>query len=255
MWMMKYEGRREDSSFRHPEELVEMAPQHLQEACRIYGGVNHRGEPNFRIVRVASRFMIAGGEEFHFYDTHGNYQKACPAEMLIPRYGYAATEPEYGLWLLERWHPPEWYYEHNFAGRADDVAYTPDGKATRCVEPIWPEGGYEACWYDLQILQMLVLPIGVSIDAEGLSVAWAIQAVLWAERIAKMNQQEKALEAIQAKEQKERDKTFDENVDSFKDGGHPRLFLEPAVSYSGLNAKEEVWQQNKESYALEPTVP
>jgi hypothetical protein len=246
MWVLTYDGRREDSSFRHPEQLIQPAPPYLQKACRRFGGENHRGQPNFRLVLVSSRYRIAGGHDFTFLDTHGNYQKTCPAEMLIPR--YPAERWEWGLYLLERWQSPEWFYRNGF-GQARDVEWGPQGKAIRCMEPVWPEGGYEACWWDVN--QLFVLPRTVT--AEGTHPrSLSIQQAIWAvRRRAEVTPKMVSTDITETrKAEKERD--IQEGAELIIESGHSDMFLEPTVSMAGAY-KEGPWEK-KESSALEPAI-
>lgn len=236
MWLLTYEGGREDTNFRHPEQLAVMAPKHLQEACVRHGGLNLYGNPNFRLVLVSSRYQIAGGHEFTFLDRHGDYLKTCPAEMLIPR--YAAQPAERDLYLLEKWRSPEWYYNEGFG--VDDVEFNAVGEAVRCMEPVWPEGGYEAVWYEAA--QMAVFPKNISGDHQAL--AWMIRMSLRAEEF----NEKIVLNQVKADRERERRQDIEENTQRFMEKGSPRLFIEPAVSYSGLDAtKEEMWKQSESS--------
>lgn len=238
MWCLTYAGQRLETSSRCPESFTVLAPQHLQDACVRSGGTNWQGKQNFRLVRVCSRYMIAGGHEFVFQDVHGNYQKTCPAEMLVPR--YQAEEVEWGMYLLERWHPPQWFYDNGFAGLPDDVEYNAAGSAIRRVEPIWPEGGYEACWWDAN--QLFVFRRDVSADSGPLNLCWAIRSVLRAEEIKKSL----VLDALKQSKERERNKGVEEAADVFKEKGRSDLFLEPAVSYAGID-KEDLCQNNASS--------
>lgn len=239
MWLRTYDGKRVECSARHPEQLAVLAPQPLLDACRRIGGVSLTGKANFRLALVSSRFMIAGGHEFLFLDAHGNYQKTCPAEMFLPR--YPASPPEWGLYVLERWHPPQWYYEHGF-GR-DTVEWNDEGKAIQSLEPIWSDGGYEACLWDAT--QLFVFPRDVSADGSGLSLQMAIHAVFGRETVTK----EMLRRSMQDEEEKREKKEFDTGVDIHMDKGRAMLFEEPAVSMTEI--KEELWQKS-ELCASEP---
>lgn len=240
MWLMKYDGERVESSARHPEQLTILAPENLQEACVRYGGRNLQGKPRFRLVLMSSRYQIAGGHEFTFLDRHGDYLKTCPTEMLLPR--YVAEPAERELYLLEKWRGPEWYYKEGFGINA--VEFNEYGKAIRSMEPIWPEGGYEAVWYDAA--QMAVWPRDIS--SEHPALAWMIRTSL---RAGEFN---KKLVLDQVKEDRERQRKQDieESTERNMEKGSPMLFLEPAVSYSGLDATQEVmWKQSESSVSAQ----
>lgn len=241
MWILKYDGKRVESSARHPEQLTILAPENLQEACVRIGGRNLQGKPRYRMVLVSSRYQIAGGHEFTFLDKHGNYQKTCPAEMLIPRY---VTEPaERELYLLEKWQSPEWYYKNGF-GADLEIDFSVTGKAIRAMEPVWPEGGYEAVWYEAA--QMAVWPRDVAPDHPAL--AWMIRTSL---RAAEFNK-EAVLSFVKEERERQRQQDIEEATLRNMEKGSPMLFLEPAVSYSGLNAtKEDLWKSEESSVSAQ----
>ena len=246
MWVLAYDGRRVESSARHPEQLAVLAPDSLQEACKRFGGRNFHGDANFRLALVSSRYRIAGGYDFIFRDTHGNHQKTCPAEMFIPR--YPSARGEWGLYVLERWHPPMWYYDNGF-GQQRDVEWSPQGKAIRCMEPVWPRGGYEACWWDIN--QLFVLPRDVAAESTS-PLCLSIEQAIWAVRRRAEVTLGMVSNNITETRKTEKEKDIKEGAELIIDSGHSDMFLEPTVSMSGAY-KEESWER-KESFVSEPAI-
>lgn len=228
MFLLDYEGRWHDSAARNPELLVSLAPQHLQDACLTYGGTrNWFGEPLFRLVHMMSRFQISGGQMITFLDTNGNYQK-CEEhqEVMLPRYHVAAKWHD--TYVLEMWHPPQWYYEHGYGG-AQAVDYSPEGKRFQNMEPVWDDGGFEAIWNGIQhpfCFPRFYPDGGGPLDID--MVKWAVYAVrarlsVEAEQIVKARKASWA-----AKEAKEKGTRLDMINDRI-----PAWPLTPHVSFAG----------------------
>ena len=237
MWMMTYDGGWADTSARHPDQFTVLAPQRLQEKCRAIGGTNHRGEARFRLVVLQSRYMISGGLAVTFLDLHGNYQKQIPAEIFIPR--YQAEEIERELYLLEQWRSPQWYYENGFGDPKVAMEWTVGGKTVRCLEPIWPDGGYEATFYEG--MQMFVFPRNLSPD--NIVLQWAICSVLRAAHCDK----KRVLSGLRDETAKRREKDIEEATEVCLNE-RSNLFIEPAISLAGMRG--DLWKR-KESSVLE----
>ena len=159
--------------------------------------------------------------------------------MLMPR--YQLSREEWGLYLLEEWHPAEWFYEHGF-GLASDVEWSASGKAIRSMEPVWADGSYEAVWHDVN--QTLVLPRDIGADHPVLR--WAIRMAMEA-RYAKMKEVRAALRD-QAKHERQQD--IEEGAEAGLEKSRSAMFLEPTVSFVGIKPKGEMWQ-TKESFVSE----
>lgn len=232
MVVLKYDGGRVETSARHPEQLTVLAPDGLQDACRRFGGANRYGKANFRLVIVQSRFMIAAGPDF--------------TEMLVPR--YAADRAERSLYLLEIWRGPEWYYAKGF-DRPDNVEYNPAGKMIHRIEPIFAEGGYEACLWDES--QMIVfgrdVPLYTGPEDGVLGLAWMIRAVIRAQEV----RAEAQLEAYREEKERQEEKDLDEATELRLEQGRSMMFLEPAVSMVG--AKEELWKSEESCASAQPS--
>ena len=181
--------------------------------------------------------MISGGLEVTFLDLEGNYQKQIPAEVFIPR--YQAEETERDLYLLEQWRSPRWYYENGFGDPKVAVEWTVAGKALRCLEPIWPEGSYEATFYEGT--QMFVFPRNLSPD--NMVLRWAIHSVM---RAAHCDSKQ-VLSGLRDETEKKREKGIEEATEVYLNE-RSNLFIEPAVSFAGV--KGDLCQR-KESFASE----
>lgn len=139
-WVMLEGGECVRGDHNHPEAYTVLAPQHFQDTCIAIGGLNRNKKAMFRVVLALSRKRVAGGEEVYLRDVHGNALSSTECEIFIPRY---AVPKEYRDWyVLEKWLPPEWYAERGWGGDSDFIWV--NGKQIRQLEPIWPEGNYEA---------------------------------------------------------------------------------------------------------------
>lgn len=248
MLLRDYQGVWHESSARHPESFVKLAPEGLQSICHTFGGSrNWHGEPLFRLAVVSSRFQLVGGQQVTIRDSSGNYIKQIPTECFIPRYH---VQPEYhGAYVLEMWHSAQWYWEHGWGAnqtengiietdilrgyRGDHVRqYTDPMRQTLNMEPVWADGGYEAIEKGVgdPFIFPRNYPDGAPLNTE--MIRWAIFVVqlrmgMDADKII-AHRKRKQVE-LEAKERVQRE--------DFMADKRP-AFMEPTVSYSGLSANQ-----------------
>lgn len=94
----------------------------------------------FRLVLCCSRFQLSGGHSVTIRNDNGTITRTTPAEILLPR--YQVPESYWGTYVLETWRSPESLACSNHNSRELDM--TDPANPIRCLEPIWPEGAYEA---------------------------------------------------------------------------------------------------------------
>jgi hypothetical protein len=230
MRLMTYSGLWVEASARHPEAFMELAPPHLQEACRWnpqwsfpLWNTTLYGYPRFRLALLGSRYAISGGPEVAEVDQHGNHKPVQELhEFLMPRY---VVQPEYHeLYLLEMWRPPAWYYENGFGGQLE---YSETGTGFHNLEPVFASGGWEGMEWRLN--QPFAFPRDVPPYGEEPSIEWAMWAVH--KRMEMQALQIAKLERERQSQQKESD--IQEAKLKTRDGRRSNMFLEPAVSMAG----------------------
>lgn len=246
MYILGYDGLWRTASARHPESFTELAPEGLQRICRIFGGTrNWHGEPLFRLAVVSSRYQLVGGQQVTIRDDSGNYIKQIPTECFIPRYH---VKPEYhSAYVLEMWHSAQWYWEHGWGAnqtenakietdiiktfRGDHVRqYTDPLRQTLNMEPVWPDGGYEAIEKGVgdPFIFPRNYPDGAPLNTE--LIQWGIFIVH-----LRMGMDAGKIIAHRKQKQKEQEAKERQQRADFMADKRP-AFMEPTVSYAGISA-------------------
>lgn len=114
-----------------------IAPTSLQLRLTRAGGLNHFGEPNFRVVWGWSRLTWIGGK-WTDTDAHGNVTREIVELREVPKY------LPLDRWHIERWVPPEtygsprqWYAQ---------TVEREDGISIPALGPYPQRGEYEHCF-------------------------------------------------------------------------------------------------------------
>lgn len=228
MRVLTYSGQIAETSYRNPEQFVKLAPPPFQQVCRTFGGIPiGTSKPRFRLALMASRYRLIGGKEVTQLDSNGNVKSRAPEELFIPRY-IGMPEVQHKMYVLEQWHPAEWYMERG-AGRLS-VEYDDAGKGYRNMEPIWCDGAYDGVYWKFG--QPLVLGQDAALDWAGseVSVRWAIWATI------KILEQifDSDLELKREKEEAARVREQDrQHYREIARDHRSRMFIEPAVSMCG----------------------
>lgn len=137
MKLLTYQGQWTETPFRNPESLTVLAPESMQQICRTFGGTHGLTyQPNFRLAICETRFQLAGGQAVN---VNGVMEAT---EVFLPRYAVDAECHEH--YVLEKWHSPEELVEMGYGVK--EIEFDESGNGVRCVEPVWPDGCYEAIW-------------------------------------------------------------------------------------------------------------
>lgn len=140
------------------------APASLQSRVARAGGLNHFGEPNFRVVWGWSRLTWIGGK-WTDTDASGNLTREVVELRQLPKYF------PHDRWHIERWLPPEAYGPPSLW--YSQTLERNDGILIPALGPYPRRGEYEHCF-------TLQGPRGEFIPLSPAACEWIVRAVEFA---------------------------------------------------------------------------
>jgi len=168
----------------------------IQERVARAGGINHLGEPNFRVVWGGSRLAWIGGR-WTDRDAEGSVIRETVELRRVPKY------IPHDRWHIERWSPPEMYGSPD-AWYAQTIEVE-DGIRIPALGPYPSRGEYEHCF-------TLNGPHGEFVPLAGAACDWIIHAIEWSRRQPRQAKR-LALNARETRRENAADSAIDEVLD------------------------------------------